>query len=148
MILLLDRLEQIIQDREQQKQQQQQEQQRCTDATKSQQATTVPQLNVVEEGVERDGGAGHRDNFSPDRTRSPSPRLTEKRQQQYQWTQQSSFGTSTAGGQDQAWKLREKLLETGKKMRRCFFTFSLLLIQVSRRKVSLTVYTPRSYIRN
>ncbi|KAF9340093.1 hypothetical protein BGZ91_003527 [Linnemannia elongata] len=109
---VLDRLEQIIQDREQQKQQQQQEQQRCTNATKSQQATTVPQLNVDEEGMERDGGAGHRDNFSPDRTRSPSPRLREKRQQQYQWTQQSSFDTSTAGGQDQAWKLREKLLET------------------------------------
>ncbi|KAG9066916.1 hypothetical protein KI688_012828 [Linnemannia hyalina] len=106
---VLDRLGQIIQDREQ-------EQQRCTDATKSQQATTFLQQDKDEEGVDKDGGGGgHRDDFSPDRTRSPSPRLAEKRQQQQQQTQQLGFGGSTAGGRDQAWKLREKLLEMGKK---------------------------------
>ena len=110
----LDRLGQIIQDREQQKQQQQ-EQQRCTDATKSQQVTTFPQQDEDEEGKKKDGSAGRRDDFSPDRTRSPSPRLVEKRQQQQQRTQQLDFGGSTVGGRDQAWKLHEKLLETGKK---------------------------------
>ncbi|KAF9146313.1 hypothetical protein BGX30_001964 [Mortierella sp. GBA39] len=104
---VLDRLGQIIQDREQQ-----QEQQRCTDATKSQQATTFSQQDENEEGADKDsGGAGRQDDFSPDRTQSPSPRLAEKRQQQQQQTQQLGFSGSTAGGRDQAWKLREKLLE-------------------------------------
>ncbi|KAF9551821.1 hypothetical protein EC957_004144 [Mortierella hygrophila] len=105
---VLDRMGQIIQDREQQ-----QEQQRCTDATKSQQATTFPQQDEDVEGVDKGGGggAGRRNDFSPDRTRSPSPRLAEKRQQQQQQTQQLGFGGSIAGGRDQAWKLREKLLE-------------------------------------